>query len=117
MSTLNQLLKAIKELPYADMMLVAQALHDQLDVEADIIANALAKLDIGKVDYQNMAAREEEILKEIFRRKAAMLISRHGGGWQLDARAIPGGHVVTTELRQAFPMMLDQIVTLHGLKQ
>jgi len=122
MSSVSSLIKQIRALPYADMMMVAEEVRDRIKdltqhkIEAIVLADILARLQPGTIDLSESTREEEKVLKDIFRRKYSLTIQRHGnGGWAVDIPAVPGAHVVSTELRQAFPMMLDQVITLHVL--
>lgn len=122
MSAVSSLIKQIRALPYADMMMVAEEVRDRIGelthhkIEAVVLADILARLQPGDVNSSDATREEEKVLKDIFRRKYSLTIQRHGSnGWAIDIPAVPGARVVSTELRQAFPMMLDQVITLHVL--
>lgn len=123
MSTVTHLIKQLRALPYTDMMLVAEEVRDRIKdlteqkIEAVVLAGILARLSEGEVDLTAQTKEEERVLAEIFRRKTSITIQRHGQGWQIDASAIPGAQVIGKELRGMFPMMLDQIITLHVLQK
>ena len=123
MSTVAHLIKQIRSLPYNDMMMVAEEIRDQIKdltqqkIEAVVLAGILSRLSQGETPIEEMTKEEEKILTEIFRRKTQLLITRHGNGWKIDLPAVAGGQVVGKELRALFPMVLDQIITLHCLQK
>lgn len=117
------LVKQIRALSYADMMLVAEEIrdrikdHTQQKIEAVVLAGILSRLSEGQTDLSEATKEEEKVLKEIFRRKLNLSIQNHGTGWQIDIPVVPGAQVIGKELRGMFPMMLDQIITLHVLQK
>ena len=123
MSTMRRLIKEIRALPYADMMIVAEEIRERIKdlteqkIEAITLAGILSRLQEKEIDLTEQTREEERVLKEIFRRKSAITIVRKGDGWMLDSAAVAGAQVINKELRGAFPMMLDQIITLHVLQK
>lgn len=124
MSTMRRLIKEIRALPFYDMMLIAEEMRARIGelteqkIEAVTLAGILSRLQEKEVDLTASAKEEEKVLREIFRRKVSFTIQRHGtNGWVLDCSSVPGAHTVATELRAAFPMLLDQIITLHVLQK
>lgn len=123
MSTVAHIIKQIRALPYADMMVVTGEIRDRIHdltqqrIEANTLAEILSRLNTGnKLAASDETKEEEKVLREIFRIKRALSVQRHGnGGWAVEINAVPGSQVVHTELRAAFGMMLDQIITLHVL--
>lgn len=123
MSSVPSLIKQIRALPYNDMMMVAEEIRDRIKdltqqkIEAVVLAGILSRLSQGESELDAATKEEEKVLKEIFRRKYNLTIIRHGNGWQIDIPAVRGAQVVGPELRGLFPMMLDQIITLHVLQK
>lgn len=116
-----KVIRMIRALPYSDMMVVTSELRDRIAdltqqrIEANVLAEILCRLQENKVPLSEATAEEEKVLRQIFKVKRTITVQRHGNGWSIDIPTVPGGQVVTTELRGAFPMMLDQIITLNVL--
>lgn len=121
--SVTHIVKQLRSLPYADMMLVVEEIRERIKdlteqkIEAVVLAGILSRLSEGAVDIDAATQEEERVLKEIFRRKLNVSIVRHGTGWQVDIPSVPGAQVIGKELRSLFPMMLDQIITLHVLQK
>lgn len=122
MSTnLSQLTKQIRALPYADMMLVAEEIVVRLNsakddkLNAQMVATALAGIAIEPLSQSEVTKQEDVILGKIFSRKRTISITRRTNGWEISVPTLPASSVVGTELRPMFPMMLDQIITMHVL--
>lgn len=121
MSTVAHLIKQIRALPYADMMMVAEEIRDRIkaltqqQIEAVVLANILSRLQEGEIPISEQTTEEEKVLREIFNVKRTISVSKQGPGWQIEIPTVPGSQVLGKELRGMFPMMLDQIITLHVL--
>lgn len=121
MSAVRHLIKQIRALSYGDMMTVTGELRDRIDeltkhrIEANVLAEILTRLNEGKVSASDETVEEEKVLREIFRVKRALSIQRNGAGWTVEINNVPGSQAVSTELRHALNMMLDQSITLHVL--
>lgn len=121
MSTVAHLIRQIRALPYADMMMVTSEIRDRLHdltqqrIEANVLAEILSRLQEGQIPLSDATKEEEKILKEIFKVKRLLTIQRHNNGWSIQINSVPGSQVVNTELRTSFNMMLDQIITIHCL--
>lgn len=121
MTAVSQLIKQIRALPYSDMMMVTNEIRDRLHdltqqrIEASVLAEILSRLQESNVPLSDATKEEEKVLREIFRVKRSMSIQKHHGGWMIDISTVPGAQVVHTELRIAWSMMLDQMITLHVL--
>lgn len=114
-------IRAIRALPFSDMMLVAQELRDRIGdlthqkIEAVTLAEILVRLQTDQQPLSQQTQQEEKILCEIFNRKRSINIAQRGNGWTIDIPTLAGSQVLGTELRPMFPMMLDQIITMHVL--
>lgn len=114
-------IRAIRSLPYQDMMLVANELRDRIGelthnkIEAVTLAEILVRLQTDQQPLSEQTREEEKILVEIFNRKRSVNISQRGTGWVIEIPTLDGSQVLGTELRPMFPMMLDQIITMHVL--
>lgn len=121
MSTVAHLIRQIRALPYADMMMVAEEIRDRIHtlteqkIEAVVLANILSRLQEGEIPISEQTTEEEKVLREIFKIKRTISVSKTGPGWTIEIPTVPGSQVLGKELRGMFPMMLDQIITLHVL--
>lgn len=122
MTGIEQLMKQIRALSYQDMMLVADELSKvlaakQLDkLNGHMIATALLGLTLVPPDSSDQTKRDELLLGKIFSRKRQINVTRHTTGWELQVPSLPASQVIGTELRVMFPMLLDQLVTMHVLQ-
>lgn len=121
MSTVAHLVRQIRSLPYSDMMMVANEIRDRIGdltqqkIEAVVLADILSRLQEGEIPPSEQTTEEERILREIFKVKRTVSVSKTGPGWTIEIPTVPGSQVLGKELRGMFPMMLDQIITLHVL--
>ena len=116
----SALLKELRNVPYGDMMILARELQSRLSkirkesMDAGVLAdalNSLTDMKIPKVD--DHFARENEILKVVFKRQRAFNITSVPGGWKIQ---MSGG--VTTqhaELKTAFSQLLDTVIVANAL--
>lgn len=124
---LDALIKQLRQLPYADMMELAEVVREQLvkrHADAGIsvigqrsIADVLSAIQIGSVPQSEVTTAEQRILREIFTRKRQVTINKQGAGYAMEILTVPGSQVLGTDLRVIFPQMLDQITTLSALKR
>lgn len=120
-SGIEHLMKQVRVLSYQDMMVVAEELaktlrekkQDKLD--GHVIATALLGLSVNIPGASEITQRDNEIIRKIFSRKRQILVSPRRAGYELEVSQYNGSQVVGTDLRVMFPMLLDQIVTLHVL--
>jgi hypothetical protein len=121
MSTTTSLIKQIRSLPYADMMLVATEIRDRIkdltqqQIEAVVLANILSRLQEAEIPASEQTTEEERVLREIFRVKRVISVTRKNQGWHLNIPTVSGSDVLGTDLRGMLGMMLDQVITLHVL--
>jgi hypothetical protein len=121
MSTTTSLIKQIRALPYADMMLVATEIRDRIkdltqqQIEAVVLANILSRLQEAEIPASEQTTEEERVLREIFRVKRVISVTRKNQGWHLNIPTVSGSDVLGTDLRGMLGMMLDQVITLHVL--
>lgn len=121
MSTVSHLIKQIRALPYSDMMMVAGEIRDRIKdlteqkIEAVVLADILSRLQAHTIDTSEQTKEEEKILREIFNVKRTISVAKQSKGWAIGIPTVPGSDVLGTELRGMFPMMLDQIITMHVL--
>lgn len=121
MSTqLDNLLKAFRDLPYQDMMKVADVVAAQLgDKRADNqyrVAEALASLRPLMVSPTEKSEEEKVLREALGRRKRSVLITPLEKGWRVELAndVVSGGsQTQSPELRVAFGQMIDQIITAH----
>lgn len=121
MSThLDGLTKALRNLPYADMVKVAQALSEELKGIhsahhlADALVNLRPKLLADMQDLDN----DEAVFRERFRRKVVMVIQPiKGSGWEVDIPAQRGALARATTLREALNASLDQTLVVVALEK
>lgn len=115
------LIKQIRALPFADMMVIAEELKARIgeltrhQIEAVTLAQILTRLEANTLELSDSTKHEEKILKEIFNVKRTLTISKRNQGWELGIQTLPASTVLGTELRPMFPMLLDQIITMHVL--
>jgi hypothetical protein len=121
--TIAAVIKQIRALPYADMMMVAHELRSRIGdltqqkIEAVVLADILSRMQVGDIPLSEQSQQEEEVLRNIFRRKLSLTIQREGAGWNIEVPTIAGTQVLGTELRPMFNQLLDQAITLHVLSQ
>jgi|SRR5262245_14052051 len=121
MSTVAHLVKQIRALPYSDMMMVAAEIRDRIKdlteqkIEAVVLADILSRLQSQSIDSSEQTKEEERVLRQIFNVKRTISVAKQGNGWAIGIPTVPGSDVLGTELRGMFPMMLDQIITMHVL--
>ena len=121
MSNVSSLVRQIRAMPYQDMMLVAEEIRSRIcdltqqKIEAVVLANILSRLQEGESPITEQAAEEERVLRDIFRVKRSIAVARTGPGWLIDCSTLPGAQVAGKDLRALFPMLLDQVITLHVL--
>jgi hypothetical protein len=118
----HSIAKQLRLLPYNDMMELAVLVEKYLanrsqsqTISAPLIAGILAQLPVEGVT--EAIAQDEQILKEIFRRKRSINITRANAGWEIDIPSLPGSQVFGTELRPMFGTQLDQVITFHVLNK
>jgi len=123
MSQITHIVKQIRALPYADMMIVAEEVRDRIHdltqhrIEAIVLADILSRIKPPTESVDAATVEDELILREIFRVKRSLTIAKHGKGWEIDIATVPGAQTMGLELRPLFNMMLDQIITLHVLQK
>lgn len=109
----ENLVKALRDLPYADMMAVADSICMAqgkiitLDSTA-LVANALASLKLKESDGPD---EDERNLRELIRRKRSVSISPVQNGWIVEIPGIAGSQAQSPSLRVALQHMLDQAIT------
>lgn len=117
---LQNLTKQIRNLPYSDMVQVAQNLCAELqrrndeNIDAFLVANALIAAVSGPVTVSDITASEEKIFRKMFNRKRTITVS-HDGYWRIDLGTIAGASAQGTELRATLAQMLDAAITVHIL--
>lgn len=121
--SIASVIKQIRALPYADMMMVAEEIKarvkdlTQQKIEAVVLADILSRMQIGNIPLSEQSEQEEKILRQVFRRKLSLSIQQNGKGWDIGISTIAGTQVLGTELRPMFGQLLDQAITLHVLSQ
>jgi hypothetical protein len=103
------------------MMLVATEIRDRIkdltqqQIEAVVLANILSRLQEAEIPASEQTTEEERVLREIFRVKRVISVTRKNQGWHLNIPTVSGSDVLGTDLRGMLGMMLDQVITLHVL--
>jgi hypothetical protein len=124
MSSIENLTRQLRALPFCDMMQVAEELRERLMAQAPQdgfvqpvnLAKILSQLSTTDISLSEGTQADEKVLKRIFSRKRTFSISRQGtAGWDMFCSTLPGSNVLGTELRPMFGLMLDQIITFHEL--
>jgi hypothetical protein len=112
---LQSLLKALRDLPYTDMMDVADAMSTELKGihSGQHIAGAIAKLPIALDGPVTKTPEEEYFRKMGLSRKRSLTITPLHKGWIVEINGVPGAHAQHSELRMAIQQLLDQAVTAH----
>lgn len=109
----ENLAKALRDLPYADMMAIADAICMAqggiitLDKTA-LIAKALAGIRPRETDGPD---EDELALRDMLRRKRSVTISPQPNGWIVEIPGIAGSQAQSPSLRVALQAMLDQAIT------
>ena len=115
--SLPVLMKAVRQLSYAEMMKLAEALQDQLLCQAsepiNVIAKVLSELNFPGIEDANK--EEAKLLKQAFSRKRSISV-KFDKGFYAVCETLPGSQVMGPDLRAAFPQMIDQIVTMQALQ-
>lgn len=124
MSTAH-LIKQIRQLPYADMILLAQEMSSELQAklgvsaEAFVLADIMSRLKAGAEKLTETEAREMQTLKKIFKRKRALNVAlmSHGAGFSVNISELPASVAHGPDLRKAINDSLDQVITYHLLTE
>ncbi len=113
---LDKLLKAVRDLPYQDMMKVADVVHTRLTRPGEIDQHAIAAAlnDICAMEGPVTQSEEEKVLREALgTRKRSILIFRAGNRWRTELAsvetALGASQTQAPELRMALNQMLDQL--------
>ena len=119
--SLKNVMWEIRLLSYTDMMTLAAELEKQLNgaktPTATHLADLLSKLNVAGPELTELEKNELKYLKEIFSRKRSCVIKADGGGFTMTIDSLPGSQVVGLTPRVMFPMLLDQIITMHALQR
>lgn len=121
MTPLQQAVKGIERLTYAEMMVFAHALAMNLaakkpeKLDPNSLADALLKIQ-EKLPNQPVTDDDKE-LRQIFSRARNIGISRVGNGWRIDCSTIPGATVANNDLRTGLHQLLDTLIVVHVLKK
>lgn len=122
--SLQTALKQLKVLSYADMMVLGEEVSKRLtqyhtgSIDAQLIAGTISRIaNESTLEPTDISRQEDKILKTVFKRKRQINVEPHLGGYGLSVPTVQGSNVVGTDLRAMFPMMLDQIITLHILSK
>ena len=120
MSTrIEHLLKALRDLPYEDMVKLAAALSEELKGvhSAHFLADALLGLRSKFVDIPAEESREEKALREMVgtrRRGFTLKVGRQPKGWTAYIEEFSAQSVAQDpEARIAIARSLDQAITSH----
>ncbi len=119
--SLKQVQKELKHLSYSEMMLLAKEVSERLttqrdpDVQPNVIAEILTKLDLVPAAPTDLEQQEEKLLRKAFSRKRTLSVQCQPTSWSVDCPTVPGSQVIGSSLRQMFPLMLDQIITMQAL--
>src|SRR5262249_30263835 len=120
--SLQDVSRAIRALPYADMVQLAAEVARNLrpnpheTADATDVADALIMAATEtQIEPSELTKQENRILAQIFSRKRQIVVEKQKAGWLL---AVPtlNASVMGTDLRTLLPMLIDQITTLHVMK-
>ena len=125
MNQIDNLIRQMRQLPYADMMELAKAVHERLEaqgastlgVERTLIADVLSSIEVGSVPTSELTTEEQAVLRKVFNRKRTVTIAQLPTGFRMECSTLQGSGVLGTDLRVMWSNMLDQIVTLESLKE
>lgn len=118
---LQHLTKAIRLLPFSDMVRLAEDLRLEIekrkddDLDAYVVAHALINACATEIELSDITANEERVFKDIFSRKRQVTVQRDGSHWKVELPSMNGTQVVGTELRATIGQMLDSAATVHIL--
>lgn len=118
----DHLMKALRTLPYGDMIKVAQALSEELKGihSAHHLADALVNVQAKFVDGDKLDEQEDSALREMvgtrsrgFDVKVRRVGAQQGGHWTAHCDQFRAPHAVGKTAREAITLYLDQAVTAH----
>lgn len=112
-------LKQLRQLPYQDMMIVAQELTRELEKhgaeDTSDVAAALSAVAGMKLEDSMSTQQEHKILRELFSRKRSISVKEHNGGFTIQLDTLRG-HMMHKDLKQGISLMLDTLVAAQALK-
>lgn len=115
---LDTLTKSLRDLPYTDMLKVADVIRTALGTKSPSLhemADALATVRPALVDEPKERQQEEEVFTMGIRRKRQIIIQPKPNGWEV---SLPGTSAacVSKDLRHALNTLLDQYATLVAME-
>lgn len=114
--SLKSVMKEMRQLNYADMMVLAEELAKQVpqNPTANHLASILIQLDVAPAEMSDLEKQEDKILREIFKVKRQLIV-KHDNGFSMGIPTLPASTVIGVSPRAMFPQLIDQIVTMHAL--
>lgn len=118
---LQYLTKHIRNLPFSDMVRLAEDLRVEIqkrkqdDLDAYIVAHALINACSTESELSELTQNEERVFKSVFARKRQITVVRDGSHWKVELPSMTGTQVIGTELRATIGQMLDAAATVHIL--
>lgn len=115
---IDTICKNLAQLPYDEMLLLAQYLSENLDPlmlkRPEVVASVLsrARHDLTQHSSQD---HEKQLLSQAFARKRVVSVKTLGTAFVIEIPSIPGTVVTGTDLRAMLGQMLDQVVTMEVL--
>ncbi len=115
--SLQKIIRDMHSLTFSEMLELSKAVYDALDHssrEPHSLAEQLLKMEFRPGEADELAKQEERLLAKAFSRKRTISVVRNSG-WSVEVGTLPGSHVRGITLRECFPKMLDQIITIEAL--
>lgn len=123
---ISDFLKQLRNMPYTDMMLIANELGKHIAVKGSQrdIADALAALATTQLpDRSDISKIEQDALRKVFGRDRAIKVRRMNGagtpgkvGWHVEITGPYGATVYNTDLKTALDNLLDTAAAAAALK-
>ncbi len=115
---IEHLLKALRDLPYEDMVMVGQALSNKLKGihSAHYLADALSGLRAEFSDLEATASREDRVLRALIGSRARgfdLKVRKLPKGWSVISNELRGSGTQNPDVRVAIAHALDQAITAH----
>lgn len=126
--SLELLQKALRSLPYKDMVKLSEKLHEDLKKHSlghhtfkqvlcpGDIADALLRSIEITVKPSEESQEEGQILSKLFVQKRQIIVKAYNTGFVVDIPTLRGSTVTTRGLRGGLQQCLDQIVTIKILR-
>lgn len=117
----DHLMKALRTLPYSDMIKVAQALSEELKGihSAHHLADALTNVQAKFVDGDALDEMEDKALRDMVGTRSrgfdikVRRVGSTGGHWTAHCDQFRAPHAIGKTARESITLYLDQAVTAH----